>query len=229
MLPASRPRGKSPARGEPRGRTGVAVPPGRVGEPGMTAKTADHRAALAYCVEPWTPRHERATVRALARWLAELLDWPYGGTLEPSAGLPRGSCLLPTRTLVTSLDPWGIAANATVLLGGRVRHRLTATKAIVHQRLDRAASAPPGWSAEFARAVAPVVLAGYTAFSSAEALRAGQRLLRRGPLRIKPVLASGGRDQRVALDRRDLAAWLAEPESANQCRSGVVLEEELVD
>src|SRR5690625_1650211 len=195
----------------------------------MESKTTVRRPVLDYCVQPWTPRHERATIRALARWLAELLDWPYGGSLEPSCGVPANCYLLPTRTLVMDRDPWRRAGQPADLLGGQVDHLLTATKAIVHPRLDTAAPTPPGWSAEFARAVQPVVLPGYTAFAVPEALRAGQRLLRQGPVRIKPVLASGGRGQAVVTERRELEAWLAGPEAAAQCRAGLVLEEELVD
>src|SRR5690625_3503725 len=184
----------------------------------MESKTTVRRPVLDYCVQPWTPRHERATIRALARWLAELLDWPYGGSLEPSCGVPANCYLLPTRTLVMDRDPWRRAGQPADLLGGQVDHLLTATKAIVHPRLDTAAPTPPGWSAEFARAVQPVVLPGYTAFAVPEALRAGQRLLRQGPGRIKPVLASGGRGREVVADRHERGAWLAGPEAAARGR-----------
>jgi len=102
-----------------------------------------------------------------------------------------------------------------------------ATKAITHPLVGVDAAAPPGWSPAFGRRVRGAVLSGFTAFSRADARCGGGRLLERGPVRVKPVRATGGRGQVVSPDAAALDAALGTVEDAELSEHGLVLEEDL--
>ena len=110
------------------------------------------------------------------------------------------------------------------LFGGVVPFDYVATKAVSHA-LHGDATAPDHWVTAFAPRIRQSVLDGYSAFSEADARRAGRWLLRGGDVRIKPVRATGGCGQSVAVDAASLDRLLAElPGIATD---GVVLERNL--
>ena len=115
------------------------------------------------------------------------------------------------------------------LFGGVVPHAVVATKVITHPLIGPKAQAPPGWSGAFGMQVRDVVLSGFTAFTPEDAREAGGRLLRRGPVRIKPVRATGGRGQQVVADAAGLDAMLGTMDAAELQSHGLVLEEDLGD
>jgi uncharacterized protein DUF3182 len=173
-------------------------------------------------------RHERATRDGLAGRLAALKGFDFVGEYD-QARPPRGPVyFVPSDTLagVEAAAALGVRGEQD-LFGGVVPHAFAATKAITHPLVRPEAAAPPGWSPAFGRRVRGAVLAGFTAFSRADARRAGERLLERGPVRVKPVRATGGRGQAVAADAAALEAALGALESGALSRDGVVLEEDL--
>lgn len=187
------------------------------------------RLVLSYSVRRDAPLHEVETNRAIAGWLAEVLGWQYGGSLDPERTRQESCYLVPTQTIVGNHRQILRLRGPDDLFGGCVEHPFIATKAITHPLVDHGAIAPQGWSPHFADRVRNVVLEGISAFSMADVRRAGARLLKRGPVRVKPVLASGGRGQYVVHHLDELEVLLAEPDAEARCASGIVLEEELHD
>jgi len=101
------------------------------------------------------------------------------------------------------------------------------TKSIGHPLIGDDAERPDGWSITFAERVRDVVLRGYSAFCARDAREAAVRMLRRGEVRVKQPLATGGRGQSLvtAIDEVDaLLEKLPENEIANY---GVVIERNL--
>ena len=88
--------------------------------------------------------------------------------------------------------------------------------------------APAGWSAEFPRLVANSVLAGYSAFAKADALRAGRLLLERGPVRLKLASGIAGMGQWTADDEAGLMQVL-DTLADDEVAAGLVIEENLVE
>jgi hypothetical protein len=113
------------------------------------------------------------------------------------------------------------------LFGGVVPHAFVATKAITQPLIDRDAMAPEGWSMRFHEDAPHAVLRGFTVFSSADARRAAARLLQIGPLRTKPVHATGGRGQAVVRDLDELQVQLDAMDPQSLADGGLVLEENL--
>ncbi len=172
--------------------------------------------------------HERATREAIARRLAALKGFDFAGEYDPGSRHPGPVYLVPSDTLV------GLGAAAALgvrgegdLFGGVVPRAFVATKAITHPLVGPDAAAPPGWSPGFGRRVQGAVLSGFTAFARADARRAGERLLERGPVRVKTVRATGGRGQVVAADAAALEAALDAVEAEALSDDGLVLEEDL--
>jgi len=135
---------------------------------------------------------------------------------------------VPSDTLVGEALPnaLGIAGH-DALFGGVVPHPFVLTKVVVHPLVEPTAAAPPGWQHAFAGQVAHAVLQGFSAFSRDDACRAGLRLLEQGPVRLKPVRATGGRGQEVVRDRQALEDRLAAMDAAELAQHGLVLEENL--
>lgn len=174
--------------------------------------------------------HVLEGIRSLAKRLAEILGI---GFVDADLGAPvsvASPYLVPNETLLgaRAAAPLGIQSEAH-LFGGVVPAGFVATKAITHRLVKPGAVAPAEWSARFAEAVASVVLDGFTAFTVAEARRAGAILLQRGRIRVKPANAEGGRGQTVVGDPRTLTATLERLEKGDVARFGVVLEENLAD
>ncbi|NWB28920.1 DUF3182 family protein [Pseudomonas gingeri] len=170
--------------------------------------------------------HELETNRALARWLAEILGWPFADTGCNDSNPMPALYFVPTQTLVgEELDELGISG-VDDLLGGYVQHAFIATKAISHPLIADARARPEGWNPQFGERVRDVVLAGVTVFDHNDARRAATEGLRRGALRVKQVEACGGTGQAVLRTAQDLMQWLDDLDAA-VCAKGIVLEENL--
>jgi len=175
--------------------------------------------------------HERATRRAHAARLAGLKGYAYLGEVgeigRRGEALPTSVplYLVPSDTVVgcERARSMGIRS-VNDLFGGVVPFDYVATKAISHP-LHGHAVAPDHWSTSFAPRVRQSVLDGYSAFSEADARRAGRWLLRGGDVRIKPVRATGGCGQSVASDADALDRLLEQVPGI--ATDGVVLERNL--
>lgn len=194
------------------------------------------RIAVAFPRQPDAPPHETASQHALTLKLAQVLGLEFIEDYQPAPQAAFGRVYyVPSRTLVHA-DAYDIneqfmeeITSDQDLFGGIVPHDFVATKAITHPLLDPDAAAPQGWSHGFSERIRHAVLEGTTAFSLRDARRAGVQLLSRGPLRIKPVRASGGRGQILARDQRQLDEALASQDEQEIMANGLVLEEHLAD
>jgi hypothetical protein len=183
---------------------------------------------LIYAARANEPEHERAVYIELGRRIARLLDLPFGGAHDARRSYPGRNYILPTDTIIglTLAGELGLREE-TDLFGGVAPYPFVPTKAITHPLFSAGSFAPPGWSHDFSRRVSRAVLRGTTVFSLDDARQAGTILLRTGPLRLKPVLATAGRGQQVVRDERALEAALAEVEPDMLMEYGLVLEENL--
>ncbi|MDM0028983.1 DUF3182 family protein [Variovorax saccharolyticus] len=169
--------------------------------------------------------HERITRRALAERIAALQGMQYFGAVSRRPP-PRGPLYFIPSDTVESHRAQAIGIRSEQdFFGGAVPFPYVATKAISHPLHDAQAERPHEWVESFAPRVARCVLPGTTAFSEADARRAGRDLLRGGDVRIKPVRATGGNGQTVVQDDASLDDTLARvPDIASE---GVVLERNL--
>jgi hypothetical protein len=179
-----------------------------------------------YCTE-----HEHATRANYGRRLAVLIGCAFEG--EYACPAPSGSrhYFVPSDTLSdpVRVHAMGIAG-VDDLFGGVVPHAFVATKVISHPLIDEnSAARPDGWSTRFAREVGDAALPGFSCFSADEALRAGRAMLDAGPVRLKPVTATGGRGQIVVESAEALGSCIGEMDQAGLARSGLVLEANLED
>ena len=174
-------------------------------------------------------KHERITQAEFARRLAALKDYDVGGLYDPSEHYCGPVYFVPSNTLTAQqAAPLGIRGPDD-LFGGVVPHAFVATKVISHPLVAPDAAAPPGWNPAFGAQVGDAVLPGCAVFSREDARRAGLRLLASGPLRIKPVRATGGHGQSVARDAAELQQRLDAMDSGEIESHGLVLEENLSD
>ncbi|GAB3395493.1 DUF3182 family protein [Azotobacter armeniacus] len=172
--------------------------------------------------------HERAVHLDLGHRLALLQGLEFAGEYDPKLDYPGPLYFVPTSTVIGRQSARRLGMrSAADLFGGVVPQPFMATKAITHGLLRAGAQAPPGWSRTFARRVEDAVLRGFTVFSREEAGEAGRQLLAEGPLRIKPVLATGGRGQSLVTDPTDLERQLEALDECELGRFGLVLEEHL--
>jgi hypothetical protein len=188
------------------------------------------RSLVLYPNRDTEPEHERLVHLELARRLAALQGMAFAGVFDPAVSYGIAPYLVPSATLI-GLDlarQLGLRGEQD-LFGGVAPHPFVPTKAISHPLLNASAYAPPGWSYRFNVQVANAVLDGFTAFTLEDARAAGLQLLAEGPLRIKPVCATGGRDQTVVQDAAGLDACLAALDPAQLAVYGLVLEQDLAD
>lgn len=186
-------------------------------------------AALVDHARPAGNLHDRASRATLLARIAAVLDQPL---LEP---MDVGQASLATALLVPSeaLDARVAGAAGVVdrhgLLGGVVPAPFVATKAISHGLVDDQATCPAGWSFAMSRLLGDAALPGYTAFTHADAAKAGRLLLARGPVRIKDVCGKAGLGQQVVRTAQQLDAALDCEDAADLAEHGIVLEENLTD
>ena len=183
---------------------------------------------VAHSVRPDAPQHEVETNRALARWLAQVLGFKFGGSYDPEHHAGRDLYLLPTQTLIGAAAARQLGVKGPEdLWGGYVDHDFICTKAISHGLRNKNAVAPHGWSPLFSERVRSVVLDGLSVFSLDDARPAAEHLLYNGPIRLKPIHACAGRGQEViqSLDQFDVI--LGRPDAKALFTEGVVLEQDL--
>jgi len=177
--------------------------------------------------EGFLQTHEGITFTALARLMAELKRYAFGGEYAEGQRYTGPLYFVPRECLSQQqAEALGIR-RAEDLYGGIVPLGFAATKVITHRLLNEGADRPPGWSQAFAQAVEGEVLPGFTAFSPRDAREAGLRLLEQGPVRIKHPLAAGGRDQWVVASPGELATVLEPLAPEDLARHGLVLEQDL--
>ena len=174
--------------------------------------------------------HDLTTKAAVAKSIAHLLGLSYGGEFDTDTPLRGPLYVVPSHTLAgaTMAQRLGIHGIAD-FFGGVVPYRFVGTKAITHVLVDPGATAPEGWVAEHATALVDAVLPGFTAFSVADALQAGSRLLERGAVRVKQPEGVGGAGQLVVKDGAALRAHLESLDAQAVGRSGLVIETNLSD
>lgn len=171
--------------------------------------------------------HEIVTHRALGGRLARLLGLR---TIDIAGPADLQAYHVPRTTLVGPNEAERLGIRHTGhLFGGWVPHEWMATKAITHPLVDADAARPEGWTDAFARNAGDITLDGFSTFSAGDARRAGEILLARGPVRIKPIHADGARGQSVVRSLEELDATLSQIAEEDQLRDALVLEENLDD
>jgi hypothetical protein len=171
--------------------------------------------------------HDRAALLSHVASLARLKGYEDAGVYDPATPYPGPLYFVPSETLtLQQANALGIRG-ADDLFGGVVPHAFVATKAISHPLVAPSAVRPPGWVDSFSARIADALLAGHTVFNLDDARTAGQALLRRGALRLKPVRATGGRGQSVAADAAAFESLLAKLDTGELQAHGLVLEENL--
>jgi len=171
--------------------------------------------------------HEIAARVAVAKSLAALKGFEFGGGYQPSLQRNTPLYFVPSETLSREEAGRLGIRGANDLFGGVVPHPFVASKTIAHPLVGRDAQRPQGWSEAFPQRVHAVVLPGFTAFSRADALRGGERLLDDGPVRVKHGHGIGGKGQAVAADSGALAQALDAIDAVEFPTCGVVLEPSL--
>jgi hypothetical protein len=190
----------------------------------------DRGAVVTYAAADRAHRHDGVTQAAIAARLAALKGYRFAGAYNPG-DRPFGRVyFVPGATIVgvAAANALGVRTEDE-LFGGVVPHPFVATKAITHPLVGSDAAAPEGWSDRFAHRVRSVVLPGFTAFTLQDARKAGLRLLKRGPVRLKQPRSAGGRDQVVVGVPGELEAALDELDPSDLSRHGLVLERNLDD
>ena len=173
--------------------------------------------------------HQKATVADIARKVAALMDWAFGGEFDVCTRYGQRLYFVPVHTLLAHEARALRIRHHDDLFGGVVPFPFVATKAIVHPLISGDARCPPGWSHDFPERVRNAVLPGYTAFSLADARQAAAKLLALGPIRLKPGHGIGGRDQRMVSSQADLESGLQDLNPANLERDGVGVELDLAE
>jgi hypothetical protein len=174
------------------------------------------------------PEHERISQLEVAKRLAALQGLAFAGEYSSTASYAGRVYFVPTETITDKEEAHrlGIVSESD-LFGGVVPQPFAATKAVTHPIVSPDAYAPAGWSSDFAERVQDSVLKGLSAFTLKDAHEAGSRLLKHGPVRIKPVRATAGRGQSAVYNPEELALALDALNTEELKGHGVVLEEHL--
>lgn len=174
--------------------------------------------------------HESVTRSGIAQALAQILGFDFAGEFDAARRYGGPLYFVPSDTLapIESAHVLGIRSEQD-LFGGVVPFDHAARKTITHGLVAADSAAPDGWSAAFGRRVRAVVLPGFSVFTPGDARIAARRLLRDGPVRIKPARGSGGAGQSVVddLPALDELIWSMDHDALR--RDGLVLERHLVD
>ncbi|MGE8497492.1 MAG: DUF3182 family protein [Pseudomonas sp.] len=170
--------------------------------------------------------HERAVHQILGEKLATMLGCAFLGPYDPRRHTLGGYYFLPDETLVGNQDELGIQGPQD-LFGGVVPYPFVCTKAISHPLIENPRHIPEGWSAQMAEQAGHSILKGYTVFDLEDARPAGERLLRDGAVRLKPVRGKAGRGQEVVHCAAELGAALDHQDAQEVRTWGLVLEEDL--
>lgn len=175
-------------------------------------------------------RHEAATRAQIARKLAHINGYEFGGEYDAACRYAAPLYFVPRATLLRDQAAMELRIRSEHdFFGGVVPHPFVATKTISHAVIDGDAARPQGWSTEFQRRVHDAVLPGYTTFTPHDALRAGMRLLASGPVRVKRACETGGRGQTVVASSAELEAAVSALDTAEVMQFGLVLERDLAE
>lgn len=173
--------------------------------------------------------HDQASRTTLLRRIAALLDQPHLAPMDAWEAVGTDAFLVPSEALeIHKANEAGIS-EARDFLGGVVPAPFVGTKAITHGLVDDDALRPKQWSNDMARLMGDAALPGYTAFSHADAAKAGRLLLAKGPVRIKDVCGKAGLGQIVVDDVEALDIVLGREDALTLATHGIVLEENLTD
>ena len=173
-------------------------------------------------------RHEAATLKGIAKRLAALKSYGFGGLYDSSVGYSGNLYFVPAATITDCETARRIGIDREDdLFGGVVPYPYMATKTIAHPLVDPQAFAPEGWSDAFAGRVKGATLFGFSAFTLNDARRAGAVVLDHGPARVKPGNGVGGRGQAVVSNAHELNKILTALGDATISRHGVVIEQNL--
>ena len=171
--------------------------------------------------------HERRVHEEIAGKVAALKEYRFAGVHDRVTHFRCALYFVPVRTL-TEADVMRLGIHGEAdLFGGVVPFPLVGTKAITHPLVEKCAATPEGWSHDFPDAVRQVTLPGFSAFTRADAARAGKLMLEQGRARIKPARGVGGRGQTVISNAEELDAALTAIEDAEFATHGVVVESNL--
>ena len=121
--------------------------------------------------------HEKAMLDAVARTIAELKQYEFGGCHDKTCRYSNDVFFVPDDTLMPDEASCLGIRSPRYFFGGVVSHPFVKTKAITHQLVSNSADQPVGWSSLFAERVRNVVLPGYTVFSARDAHVAAKRML----------------------------------------------------
>jgi hypothetical protein len=171
--------------------------------------------------------HDVVGRRAVAERLAASIGGTYRGDFDACARYERPPYFVPDDALERSVARRLGIVSIDDLFGGVVPRAFVATKAITHGLCGERAVTPEGWSAAFAREVAPVVLRGYTAFRDDDALQAVRELLAHGPVRLKQCDGIGGGGQQVVASVAEAEQAIGALDAQALASAGVVVEENL--
>lgn len=172
--------------------------------------------------------HERAARVHIAKTLAALKGYEFGGGYDAAARYGVPLYLVPSDTLVGIEAALALGVRGPQdLFGGVVPFACMGGKTISHPLLGPQAAAPPGWPQAFAERVRPVVLPGWSAFSIEDARRAGKLLLEGGSIRLKQGQGIGGKGQANAADPAALERALQSLDAGEVARYGLVVERNL--
>lgn len=172
--------------------------------------------------------HERASHAWLARRLAAVLGWEFGGEYAPGRATGPRPYFVPDETLDRAQAAALGIEGEDDLFGGVVPHAFVASKVITHPLSDPGSAAPDGWNPALAAALGDAVLPGASVFDPAQLEAAGLRLLAEGgPVRLKEAQARGGNGQHLIADAAGLRAAIAGLDAEVVRRHGVVLEQHL--
>ena len=176
-----------------------------------------------------TSEHEIAARVAVARALAALKGFQFGGAYRPSLRRNGGLYFVPSQTLsAREAASLGIRGEQD-LFGGVVPHPFVATKTIAHPLPGPDAHRPPGWLDAFPERVRDVVLPGFAAFTRQDAHKAALALLADGPVRLKRGRGIGGKGQKVVASIPELDGVIASLDAAELKQHGLVVEPDLTD
>ncbi len=177
----------------------------------------------------FSDEHQRCARTVIGKCLAEITGSEFAGELSGEANSGVEPYFLPADTLTSEeAKRFGIESDDD-LFGGVVPRPFIASKAISHPLVSGDATAPPEWNRDFSRAIADVVLPGFTVFSREDAESGGKELLRNGAVQVKSTGGFAGFGQTTVRDEGELRQKMDEQDWDEIARQGLVLEQRLAD
>ncbi len=173
--------------------------------------------------------HDQQSREMLVNRLAKLLRVPLLGSVTDPDDVGPDVLLVPRDTLIAETMVSKTKLTIGTLLGGLVPYRFAATKAITHGLVSKDAARPTGWCSSMAERLGDAALQGYTAFTPADAIQAGRRLLQTGPARVKEVCARASLGQTVVETEEHLISVIEQQDPRQLADFGIVIEENLIE